>query len=274
MSSGEPPAEYAVPRTDWIDGREAPMTPTVRNAADLSYELGELPGRDDYLAAAAVCLHAAVGGDVVTWNALDVGVLSADIWWDPPDANISAEATAAALDEHPLVRRYLANPRDLSPHRISDCLPYREWRSSRMYREVAAPMGAAYQLGIPVIKPAQLTARGWAINRSICDFTAANVTLARNLQPMLAILDRVYPPCGAEPPDAARRDEARRRAGLTPRELDVLALVAAGLSAHQISRLRRISVRTVRKHLEHIYAKLDSHDRLLAVNRAKRLGIL
>lgn len=70
-----------------------------------------------------------------------------------------------------------------------------------------------------------------------------------------------------------RRDEVRRRVGLTVRELDVLELLAQGLSAQQMARLRRISVRTVRKHLEHIYDKLDSHDRVLAINTARLLGL-
>ena len=68
--------------------------------------------------------------------------------------------------------------------------------------------------------------------------------------------------------------EARQRAGLTCRELDVIMLIADGLSAQQIARLRRISVRTVRKHLENIYPKLGCHDRLLAVNSPRHLAWL
>jgi ATP/maltotriose-dependent transcriptional regulator MalT len=118
------------------------------------------------------------------------------------------------------------------------------------------------------------SSRGWVINRSTGDFNDADVTRARALQPMLALLDRIYRPGTVPKTEDARRDEARQRAGLTCRELDVITLIADGLSAQQIARLRRISVRTVRKHLENIYAKLECHDRLLAVNSARRLGLL
>ena len=53
----------------------------------------------------------------------------------------------------------------------------------------------------------------------------------------------------------------------------MITLVAQGLTAQQIARVRRISVRTVRKHLEHTYEKLNCHDRLLAVQKARDLGL-
>ena len=63
-------------------------------------------------------------------------------------------------------------------------------------------------------------------------------------------------------------------AALSPREVDILSLVAQGLTADSIARRRRISPRTVRKHLEHIYAKLGHHDRLAAVTVAASLGLI
>ena len=70
------------------------------------------------------------------------------------------------------------------------------------------------------------------------------------------------------------REAARDRAGLTARELQLLALVASGMTAQAIGRAERISPRTVRKHLEHVYAKLGRHDRLAAVDYARQLGLL
>ena len=67
---------------------------------------------------------------------------------------------------------------------------------------------------------------------------------------------------------------ARDRAGLTTREGDILDLLASGLTATAIGHVCRISQATVRKYLEHIYAKLGCRDRLLAVERARRLGLL
>jgi DNA-binding CsgD family transcriptional regulator len=57
-------------------------------------------------------------------------------------------------------------------------------------------------------------------------------------------------------------------AGLTNRETNVLRLLAAGRSNAEIaSELGGASVRTVHKHLEHIYAKLGVHDRTAAATR-------
>jgi len=56
--------------------------------------------------------------------------------------------------------------------------------------------------------------------------------------------------------------------------LEVLRHVGAGLTADAIGHLLRISGRTVRKHLENAYRKLGCHDRLLAVQHARTLGLL
>jgi len=61
---------------------------------------------------------------------------------------------------------------------------------------------------------------------------------------------------------------------ITSRERDVLTLLDAGLSAQRIARRFGISPRTVQKHLEHIYVKLEVQDRLSAVNAAHGLGLL
>jgi DNA-binding CsgD family transcriptional regulator len=50
--------------------------------------------------------------------------------------------------------------------------------------------------------------------------------------------------------------------------------MATGMPAQAIGHVERISPRTVRKHLQNIYAKLGHHDRLTAVDHARRLGLL
>ncbi len=62
--------------------------------------------------------------------------------------------------------------------------------------------------------------------------------------------------------------------GLTPRELEVLQLVAEGLSNQQISQRLFLSQATVKTHLAHVYAKLDVDSRSAAVAAATRRGIL
>lgn len=73
--------------------------------------------------------------------------------------------------------------------------------------------------------------------------------------------------CGRERPAV---EEAR----LTGRELTVLHLLAEGLTAEAIGRRLAISTRTVHKHLEHVYAKFGTGDRLTTVLRAQHAGLL
>ena len=61
---------------------------------------------------------------------------------------------------------------------------------------------------------------------------------------------------------------------LTEREMEVLRLVAQGLSNHQIARQLGLSVRTVEAHLTHVYNKLDVRSRTEAALLAQRRGWL
>jgi DNA-binding NarL/FixJ family response regulator len=51
-------------------------------------------------------------------------------------------------------------------------------------------------------------------------------------------------------------------------------LLSEGFTAQAISHRLRISPRTVRKHLQHIYAKSGAQDRLTAVNRAREAELI
>ena len=57
--------------------------------------------------------------------------------------------------------------------------------------------------------------------------------------------------------------------GLTRRQSEVLALLAAGADLEGIARDLYISLGTVRKHLEHVYARLGVHTRAAAIERAR-----
>ncbi len=64
------------------------------------------------------------------------------------------------------------------------------------------------------------------------------------------------------------------RATLSPRELEVLGHVAAGLSNRQISKRMFLSETTVKTHLVHIYAKLGVDSRTAAVAAATKAGLI
>jgi len=61
---------------------------------------------------------------------------------------------------------------------------------------------------------------------------------------------------------------------LTPRELEVLQLIAAGLSNKEIAARLSVSVATVKTHLEHILQKLQVSDRTQAAVQAVTRGLL
>ena len=64
------------------------------------------------------------------------------------------------------------------------------------------------------------------------------------------------------------------RSSLTPRELEVLQLVAAGSSNREIGTELMLSEATVKSHLVHIYDKLGVRSRTSAVASAREQGVL
>jgi DNA-binding NarL/FixJ family response regulator len=61
---------------------------------------------------------------------------------------------------------------------------------------------------------------------------------------------------------------------LSGREIDVLALVADGLSNPQIAERLGISAQTVKTYLDRVFAKLGVSDRTAAVRRALQQGVI
>jgi DNA-binding CsgD family transcriptional regulator len=55
--------------------------------------------------------------------------------------------------------------------------------------------------------------------------------------------------------------------GLTPREEEILELVAEGKTNPEIAEMLGIAPTTVRRHLKNVYAKLGVHTRTAAVTR-------
>ena len=61
---------------------------------------------------------------------------------------------------------------------------------------------------------------------------------------------------------------------LTPREHEVLALIARGYSYAEIARLQNVTVHTVQSHIKRLYHKLAVSSKTEAVFEATRLGLL
>jgi DNA-binding CsgD family transcriptional regulator len=135
--------------------------------------------------------------------------------------------------------------------------------------DMARPWNVNQQLSIPL----QIGGDGlhsFVVQRPDRDFTEQEFDLATLLQPVLTglALHLTLAPTNAE---ASIQSST---GGLTLREMATLTLLCQGLTAESLARRLSISPRTVGKHLEHIYRKLDVGDRLMAVQRAHELGLL
>ena len=75
---------------------------------------------------------------------------------------------------------------------------------------------------------------------------------------------------------AGHRTQRRREgpAGLTPREIEVLRLLAQGLSSREIAARLIIAPKTARHHIEHIYTKIGASSRVTASLFAMQQGLL
>ena len=71
------------------------------------------------------------------------------------------------------------------------------------------------------------------------------------------------------------RDEAKIESlGITPRELEILELIASGLSNKEIAERVFVSENTVKTHLSRVFDKLDARRRTQAVQRGKELRLI
>lgn len=104
-------------------------------------------------------------------------------------------------------------------------------------------------------------------------FAAVGIWLGRRItRPTERVVVREVPvPAPAE----FLRDERQVEAlGLTPREMEMLELIAAGLSNREIADRAHVSENTVKTHTSRIFDKLGARRRTQAVQRAKELRLI
>ncbi|MEQ9309665.1 MAG: LuxR C-terminal-related transcriptional regulator [Balneolaceae bacterium] len=71
-----------------------------------------------------------------------------------------------------------------------------------------------------------------------------------------------------------KNEKALDYLGISERELEVLRLVAQGLSNREIATKLFVSINTVKTHLSNLYVKLDVKRRTQAVEKAKKLKLI
>jgi DNA-binding NarL/FixJ family response regulator len=88
-----------------------------------------------------------------------------------------------------------------------------------------------------------------------------------------AVLEQTPPPPSALSGDPAPASGANLPDELTPREVEVLKLIAAGLSNNEIADKLVLSNATVKTHINRIFYKTGARDRAQAVRYAYRHGL-
>jgi DNA-binding CsgD family transcriptional regulator len=169
--------------------------------------------------------------------------------------------------QHPLLRWHAAGqtgPQSIG--RVPDALASRTMKQA--WDEMARPWNVNQQLSIP-LQVGGSDLHSFLVQRPD-DFTEQELDMASLLQPILTGLALHLRLASANSTAPMQSSPA----GLTLREMAILTLLSTGLTAESLARRLSISPRTVEKHLEHIYRKLDVGDRLRAVHRAYELGLL
>jgi DNA-binding CsgD family transcriptional regulator len=149
------------------------------------------------------------------------------------------------------------------PHAVAGPKMRAEWSA------FARPLGITHQLALPLRVGDGIEA--YVVSRPDDDYGDADAGLATLLLPALTAIVRQHRVLQDVPEWHYDRARSTR---LTDREFAVLTLLGDGLTAQAIARRLDTSPRTVHKHLEHLYRKLGVRDRLMAVQRARDVGLL
>ena len=103
-------------------------------------------------------------------------------------------------------------------------------------------------------------------------FAATGIWLGRKLTRVReSVIVREVPVPATE---FRRNDRTLEELGITERELEILTLIAAGLSNREIAERTFISENTVKTHSSRVFDKLGARRRTQAVHRGKELGLI
>lgn len=237
--------------------------------------------RGTVLPALAELLHS----DLVIYHQVDRR-LGEEVALGWPEETYRAEyldAYPQLMSEHPIVAYALAGPTAAEPVCISDWLTRRQWRANPVYQDSYRHLRLDDQIAVGAVdRGGSFT--GVSLGRAGRDYSEVERdVLALVIPHVRAALRRaetapveipairVAPTLattmlGGGPTAESFADEAR----LTAREKQVLSLVARGLTDQQVAGRLQVSVRTINKHLEHIYARLGVSNRQAAAHAALR----
>jgi DNA-binding CsgD family transcriptional regulator len=229
----------------------------VHRALDVIAAAGSALGREPFGIEIVDALVDAIPADTAAYVEWRIG--------QPDELRVSRhELSACVLDavtatctSYPL--RDLDHASCTTPLKITDVVSRLAFRRSAFYAAAMRPRGLEHQIKVwlPAPRP---EARYFEFERAPGrDFDERDRAFLSLLRPHIAKL-------------RARWERKALVTSLTERELDVLKLVAQGLTNRQVARRLFISPATVRTHLEHTYEKLGVTTRTAAVTAAFRIA--
>lgn len=161
---------------------------------------------------------------------------------------------------------FLPSPRTLvGAVRQSDLFSAAALHALDFYQEVARPLGIEYSMQLWLRRGNEIVG-GFGFDAGSADFSERDRAVLDFIAPDLL---RLHRRAAARRPLGAETDAV---SALTRRELEVVRLVAVGLTNREIARTLFISPGTVRKHLDNVYAQLGVKSRAAAVAVAVRPG--
>jgi len=212
-------------------------------------------------------LQATMEADLVSLNGLNPDLSLAWAVDSPPGTchGDVAEALARLSSTHPVVRwgaRHIG-----TPARLADIQPWSSFRRSALFADIYRPLGLKHELELVVPGPEGPVAV--AVQRTGTDFHDRAADLLVLLRPVLTFASSMmwtaFEAQRRPGPTKAEPEPASGSSLLTPRECQILNLLALGARDAEVARQCGISPATAKKHVEHILIKLDVRTRAAAV---------
>lgn len=211
--------------------------------------------------------------DALTYQEIDLHAKRFDtIVGIGPDANDEDEDVYWRVGPCP-ISAYRAGTNDLRAVTMSDLISRRRYHELPIFRQYFRPLGLDHiiDLGLPA---AVQRHRSFILFRSTDegDFSERDRTVLELLRPHLyrleahaALRRRVSETLSTQD----RVGDCSAYVELTPREREIVELVAEGKTNAQVATLLWVAPSTVKKHLEHVYEKLGVGGRTAAAALAR-----
>lgn len=225
----------------------------ARRGADLCHAVAE---GHEVMPEVLRLLADGVGTDMVSWSCIQLNGTGTQLLQHgrAPLEQPGMAEWERLLPTHPYATHLVTDPAPRT--RLTDVVDLAQFERTEVYQALLAPTGDRYQAAFVLDRsPEELTLLSlWRVRR---DFTDEEVAPVERLAAAVAASVRVR-----DNLEALRgMAEADPATPLTRRQTQVVALVALGLTNEQVARRLGLSPRTVRKHLESLFARTGATSR-------------